>query len=145
MTTLALKSTPLLKPHRNLCDTEMRALKELRQESSLVIKKADKGACIVVEDVESYVSNGLTHLHDTNTYQPLEGDPSQALSNRINQYIIELHERGFVDKDTRNFLMPLRMYGRKGFTFLKKSRRTRMVSVPLSAAVMDQQKRSQPT
>ena len=94
-----------LKPYGILYEAETRALKELRQDSSLVIKKADKGACIVVEDRDSYVSNGLAHLHDPHTYQPLEGDPTQALAKRIDQYIIELHERGFVDSDTRNFLI----------------------------------------
>ena len=123
-TALTLKTIQPLKPHRNLSNTENAALKELRQDSTLVIKKADKGACIIVESVESYVNNGLTHLQDTNIYQPLDGDPTPALSRRINQYVDELHDRGFVDKDTRNFLIAPEDVRTQRLYFLKKIHKT---------------------
>ena len=39
----------------------------LQPNTDIVIKKADKGSCIVVQDRRSYVSEGKSHLDDTST------------------------------------------------------------------------------
>lgn len=52
----------------NLSRTHKKALRELASDTSLVIKNADKGSGIVVEDRQNYVRDGLAHLSDTTVY-----------------------------------------------------------------------------
>ena len=55
----------------NLSDMERQALEELRQNTSIIIKPADKGSAIVILDREQYVQEGLRQLQNTEYYQPL--------------------------------------------------------------------------
>ena len=52
-------------PRPNLSKNEVRALQELGKSKNLVIKKADKGSCIVVQDRSTYAAEGRAHLADT--------------------------------------------------------------------------------
>ena len=54
---------------------------------NIVIKKADKGSCIVVQDRRSYVSEGKSHLADTSTYKPLDSDPTASISRNIAELV----------------------------------------------------------
>ena len=47
-------------PKPNLSKKEARILQELGMNRDIVIKKADKGSCIVVQDRRSYVSESPT-------------------------------------------------------------------------------------
>ncbi len=51
--------------HNNLSKDEMHALKTLAADPTLIIKNADKGSGIVVEDRDNYIKDGLEHLSDT--------------------------------------------------------------------------------
>ena len=71
----------------NLTPTQRKALKELSSDETLVIKSADKGSGIVVEDTEQYVRDGLNHLSDKTVYEKITSDPTKPLSKAINTYI----------------------------------------------------------
>ena len=49
----------------------------------LVIKKADKGSWIVVQDSSTYVAEGKSHLGDSSTYKPLDADPTASIAKAI--------------------------------------------------------------
>lgn len=89
----------------NLSRTHRKALRELTLDNSLVIKKADKGSGIVVEDRENYIRDGLAHLSDTNVYEQIAHDPTEKLGWAINDYVSTLHRRGIIDKITKDYLM----------------------------------------
>ncbi len=83
------------RPHRyNLRKSEIAALRELQKDHTIVIKKADKGSCIVVEDTSKYVEDGMQHLSDTNIYQELPTDPTPQLAHAINTYTRTIHKKG---------------------------------------------------
>lgn len=58
----------------------------------IVIKSADKGSCIIVQDSTTYIKEGFEHLSDPNTYTRLLGDPTPFLVESINSLIDNIHE-----------------------------------------------------
>ena len=85
----------------------MDALISLKERDDLVIKKADKGACIVIEKMSAYIENGLNHLADERTYRPLDCDPTEHLCEQIVAYITNLANLGYIDETTEKFLRPV--------------------------------------
>ena len=81
-----------------------RALNTLSRDESLVIKAADKGSGIVVEDRSSYISDGLEHLSDVTIYSPVETDPTAQIAKAINKMVARMHDKGILDQVTKNFL-----------------------------------------
>lgn len=57
-----------LRPHSNLTKLERIALKKLKHNTSISIKRADKGSVIVIEDKTTYILEGRKHLDDPSTY-----------------------------------------------------------------------------
>ena len=54
-------------PKPNISKKAMKILEEIGKTRDLVIKKTDKGSCIVVQDRSTYVAEGRNHLADTST------------------------------------------------------------------------------
>ena len=54
-------------PKPKLLKKKMKILEELGKTVDLVIKKADEGSCIVVQDRSTYVAEGKSHLANTST------------------------------------------------------------------------------
>ena len=48
-----------------------RALKQLSQNKDIIIKKADKGSAIVIQDHEDYIKEAHHQLHDVEYYKKL--------------------------------------------------------------------------
>ena len=88
----------------NLSKSEFKVLKELASDNTLVIKNADKGSGIVVEDRNNYIRDGLEHLADTNIYEEINSDPTQPLAEAINKYISSLYNKGIIDAITKDYL-----------------------------------------
>ena len=79
-------------PKPNLSKKEARTLQELGKNRDLVIKKADKGSCIVIQDRSTYVAEGKSHLADTSTYKPLESDPTAAITECVGNIVDSMKE-----------------------------------------------------
>lgn len=70
------------KRSQNLTPLGRKALNKLAKDPNLVIKSADKGSGIVIEDREKYIKDGEEHLADETIYQ---SDPTPQLSRAINK------------------------------------------------------------
>ena len=88
----------------NLTPTQHKALKELQLDKTLVIKSADKGSGIVVEDTEQYVTDGLNHLSDESIYERVDADPTKPLAQAINTYVDTMYQEGIIDPLTKEHL-----------------------------------------
>ena len=55
--------------YSNLSQEEWRSIRTLADDRSIVIKKADKGSCIVVWDRADYLREAEKQLSDKNVYQ----------------------------------------------------------------------------
>ena len=78
-------------PPTNLCPGEHKAIKQLKEEESIVIAAADKGNATVVMDGEDYDKKMRTLLADTGTYKRLLRDPTPAQERKMNA--ISLQDR----------------------------------------------------
>ena len=118
--------TPRLCTHatNNLSQPERIALGKISKRKDLVIKPADKGSCIVVQDTATYVREGLEHLSDPNTYTRLPGDPTPFLVENIKKLIDSIHELGYIDAYTHAYLMPPQNTRTQRMYFLKKLHKT---------------------
>ena len=67
------------KPIPNLSKTESKALKELREDESIVILPADKGKCLVIMDNDEYIQKMEDKLKDVTTYKPIKSDPTNKI------------------------------------------------------------------
>ena len=63
---------------RNISQIERKTILNLRNDKNIIIKRADKGGCIVVMDTQSYLSKMNTMLSDTTTYTTTTVDINNA-------------------------------------------------------------------
>lgn len=99
-----LQSMPTKHFRSNITRGELEAIKELSANRSLVIKNADKGSCVVVEDKATYIADGLNHLSDTSIYNSVPEDTTQSLAIGINTYIDTLLRKGHINTNMHRYL-----------------------------------------
>ena len=84
----------------NMSSEHKRALFTLRGDKSRTIKPADKGSCIVIQDTEDYLQQGLAFLSDPETYRELESDTSTETAHKANDLLERLHRQGMLTRYT---------------------------------------------
>ncbi len=99
-----LKDPPIRPFFHNLNRQELLALNTLAKDDSLIIKNADKGSGIVVEDTEKYIQAGKEHLSDTNIYETINEDPTSELIKATNEYVNYCYRKGILDSITKDYL-----------------------------------------
>ena len=67
-----LAEIQLKKPKNNISNAERRALKTLRENRNINLKKADKGTRTFVLNTEDKVQEGQIQLNNVEHYRPLE-------------------------------------------------------------------------
>ena len=102
-TKLELSSITTKTLRDNLVNSERNALSSLKNNSNIVIKKADKSNTIVIMDRDQYISEAERQLLSKH-YLQVEKPDLQHLHDLIQKRIIEMHARGSIDKDTLRFL-----------------------------------------
>ena len=92
--------------YSNLSQEEWRAIRTLADDRSIVIKKADKGSCIVVWDRADYLREAEKQLSDKKVYQEVPFK-KQILSNLVdtsNNFFRGLKTKGFIaEKELKYF------------------------------------------
>ena len=113
----------------NLTKNEHTLLNKLKKDTSIVIRGADKGSCVVVENTPDYIKNGLEHLADTSTYEELPADYTPTLVTRINHMVnLSYH----LDRITKRFLtLDPQKVRTQCMYFLKKIHKTPMSIRPI--------------
>ena len=66
---------------------ERKALKNLRDDDSIVITEADKGNCTVIFDKEKYKEKILQSLNDKDIYCMLKNDLTKNIERKSNKFI----------------------------------------------------------
>jgi len=112
------------KPRDNLSNHQRQILNNLKKRKDIVIKKADKGDTIVVETIENYIKDGMTHLSNATYYQRLQEDMNSQLNHAIKKFLNNAHHRGLIDKETYHFLLPSDSPRTPLIYFLKKLHKT---------------------
>ena len=85
----------------NLTRDERKALRDLRSDSRIVIKPADKGSAVVIQDRETYIVEGQRQLN-TNAYKKTSSDPTIKHAKKVTSVV----NKTKVDDKTKEFLSP---------------------------------------
>ena len=67
----------------NLSESEKAAVRNLRNNTDIVIKPADKGGAIVVWKRDLYIAEGLRQMGDATFYEEIDADPTDEHQNTI--------------------------------------------------------------
>ena len=92
------------KRFNNLTKEERDALYSLKNDSSIIIKGADKGSAVVVWDREDYVKEAEKQLEDKAVYEEFPNDP-EALVNTILKTLDKIRRRGDLSTDNLNYFL----------------------------------------
>lgn len=89
----------------NLTKKEKLALAELKKDSTITAKKADKGGATIIMDTALYLQEAESQLRDTTVYQLLHHDPTSEYKKEIDSTIEEACELGIISLGTKNALI----------------------------------------
>ena len=92
------------KRYNNLTREEHDALYSLRDDSTIIIKGADKGSVVVVWDREDYLKEAYKQLGDREVYEEVSND-SNVLVNTIIKALKKIRLRGDLSGDTLNYFV----------------------------------------
>ena len=83
----------------SLTKSEQKALYDLKNDKSIVIKSADKGSVVVVWDREDYIKEAEKELGDEQVYEEVSNDATPLLKT-INEVIAKIRKQGDLERDT---------------------------------------------
>ena len=89
---------------RNLTKKQYHLLKELQNNNSIVIKKADKGSDIVIMDREFYVREAMRQLIGKKFYKRCEKDLTLEHHSLVQELILEMFNKKIISEQTYKFL-----------------------------------------
>ena len=90
------------KPNNNLSRNEMAALKELKNNSAINLKKADKGTTAVIMNRSNKMQEAEVQLREH--YKPLQARMVKTTQTKVNQIIEKLHRGKHIDDMTKKWL-----------------------------------------
>lgn len=87
-----------MKPH------EMMFIKRLWEDTSIMIKAADKSVSIVIMDTEKYKQEILRQLGDTNCYAKLDSDPTWDYKSTMDKILSTGLKPNWINQDLFDYL-----------------------------------------
>ncbi|CAH2300697.1 Hypothetical predicted protein, partial [Pelobates cultripes] len=83
----------------NLNKHEIKILKDLYNDESIVIKPADKGGGLVILSKDQYENEAYKQLNDVNTYIKLSNNPTPEMTSKLQMYLEEGKRSGILNKN----------------------------------------------
>ena len=99
-----LAEIQISKPLNNLPPAERKALKDLKNNTEINIKKADKGTTSVFMGLADKKTEGQIQLDNIEHYRPLDEPMVEETSARVEQLITELYREQHIDEMTKKWL-----------------------------------------
>jgi hypothetical protein len=101
-----LNEHPIHAPtNHNLNSDEKQALAELKKATNIIIKPADKGSAVVIQDIQDYIDEGLRQLSDVNYYIETPYDLTHTHNELITNLIKYLHHSDQISDKCKNYLI----------------------------------------
>lgn len=88
----------------NITQGERQAIKELKQNKSIVVKKADKGSTIVVLDRKQYIQEVESQLSSTLHYRKLSEPITPKITYKFNEILDTMLHKKLITRKLRDFL-----------------------------------------
>ncbi len=89
---------------RNLNIEEYLALKDLKLNTDITIKKADKGLCAVIQNTTDYINEGVKQLSNPKFYRQRTHSLTNHHTKLVNDLIDELLHKESISEETADFL-----------------------------------------
>ena len=99
-----LAEIKITKPKNNLSRKEHEALTELKQNTDINLKKADKGSTTVVMNKTDKIREGQIEIEDKHNYRPLSEAMVKETHSKVLRLITDLHRENHIDDMTRKWL-----------------------------------------
>ena len=123
-----LNSGPIKHKYNNLTREERKALYDLRNDTSIIIKEADKVSVVVIWDKEDYLKEAEEQLSCKEMYEEVTDHPSYLID-AVHRTLKKIRKRGEINTNTlKYFDVEELKFGR--FYFLPKIHK-RLHSVPV--------------
>ena len=90
--------------NKNLSAQEFHSLLKLPKNNNIVIKQADKGSGIVIQNIDDYIREGERQLNDTKFYKACDFDLTEKHANIIKNVVSEMHEKDEISDKTLRYL-----------------------------------------
>ena len=91
--------------YSNLTKEERHAIYSLRDDTSIIIKEADKGSGIVVWDREDYLTEARTQIKDKDVYQKLKENILGPLEKIIKSVLRKVRNRKDISDETLDYFL----------------------------------------
>ena len=89
----------------NLTQAERCAKVSLMKNTDIIIKKADKGSAVVVQNRTDYIKEGLRQLSDRKIYRLQDENLTEYHNKLITEAVLQMFNSGEIDKKTTEFLI----------------------------------------
>ena len=88
--------------YKNLTRKEREALYDLRNDTSIIIKEADKGSLVVIWDNEDYLKEAEEQLSCKEMYDEVTDDQSYLID-VLHRALVKVRKRGDIDTNTLKY------------------------------------------
>ena len=68
-----------------------------------MIKKADKGSTVIIQDRQKYIERDLEHLSDT--YNELDINQTKQVAEEVTEAVRAMYQEGHIDKPIAEYLL----------------------------------------
>ena len=89
---------------KNITPAEKDALRSLVDNDTIIIKPADKGGAIVVQNKDDYIKEGLRQLSDEKFYIKLDHDMTESHNSKVIEQLEAMRVRGEISEKVRDYL-----------------------------------------
>ena len=89
---------------KNLTKDEYHSIKSLRNHPDIIIKPADKGSAIVIQDKHNYIAEGERQLQNEQFYEETLTDLTGEVIHRVNLFVNKMLQRGQITQNTSTYL-----------------------------------------
>ena len=86
----------------NLTREEEMAMKTLLNDSSIVIRPADKGSGIVIMNMEDYTNKLEEEMKDNGTYAGVTEDKTKKIENKFKKLVKQIHKDRMITDDLKS-------------------------------------------
>ena len=99
-----LAEIKITKPKNNLSRNEVKALKELKNNPAINLKKADKGTATVIMNKADKIYEAKVQLDNRKHYECLKAPMVKTTQEKVNDLISRLHQGEHIDDMTKKWL-----------------------------------------
>ena len=96
-----LAEIKIIKPKINLSHNEVKALKELKNNPGINLKKANKGTTTVIMNKGDKIYEAKVQLDNRNHYDSLKAPMLKTTQEKVNDLINQLHQGEHIDDMTK--------------------------------------------